>query len=122
MSLKANRKTNHLVQEVVEGLIEVSRESGSSLWRDIARKITGGDRRYASVNVGKISRLSSDGDVVVVAGSLLGSGYIDKKVTVSALRISEKARQKLSEAGGVYKPLVEMAKENPKGTNVRVMR
>lgn len=122
MSLKANTKTNPLLKEVVNGLIEVSRESGSSIWRDIAKKITGGDRRYASVNVGKISRMSSDGDVVVIAGSLLGSGYIDKKVTVSALRVSEKARKKLDEAGGSYKTLLEMAKENPKGTNVRIMR
>lgn len=122
MSLKANRKTNPLLKDVVNGLLEISRESGSSLWRDIAGRLTGGDRRYASVNVGKISRLSADGDVVVIPGSLLGAGYIDKKITVSALKISEKAMKKLDEAGGSFKPLVDMAKENPKGTNIRIMR
>ncbi|AKA49664.1 50S ribosomal protein L18e [uncultured archaeon] len=122
MSLKANRKSNPLLKDVINGLIEVSRESGSLIWRDIAKRLNGGDRRYASVNVSKISRLSSDGDLVVIPGSLLGSGYIDKKVTVSALRISDKAKKKLDEAGGSYKPLLELAKENPKGTNVRIMR
>lgn len=122
MSLKANRKSSPILKDVIEGLTEVSRESGSSIWRDIARRLNGGDRRFASVNVSKISRMTSDGDHVVIPGTLLGSGYIDKKVTVSALRISEKAKKKLDEAGGSFKPLLEMAKENPKGTNVKILR
>ncbi len=122
MSLKLNRKTDPTLKDMISGLMEISRENDSSIWRDLARRLSGGDRRYAAINVGKVSRLISDGDVVIIPGSLLGSGYIDKKVTVSALRASEKAKQKLKEAGGSFKSLLEMAKENPKGTNIIILR
>lgn len=122
MSLKLSRKTNPALRDLISRLMEVSRENDSPIWRDLAERLSGGDRRYASINIGKVSRLTSEGDVVVVPGSLLGSGYIDKKVTVSALKASDKAMKKLSEAGGSYKSLLEMAEENPKGTNIKILR
>ncbi len=122
MSLKVNRKNNPVLKDLIRELNEVSRENQAPIWRDIAIRLAGGDRRYASINVGKVSRLISEGDIVVVPGSLLGSGYIDKKITVSALRASEKARKKVSDAGGSYKDILEVVRENPKGTNVKILR
>ena len=98
MSLQTARKTSPAMRGTIEKLITISRENNSVFWRDIAERLTAGSRRYSSINVGKISRLASDGETVVVAGSVLGSGFVDKKVTVSALAISENARKKLEES------------------------
>ncbi|MCL5679015.1 MAG: 50S ribosomal protein L18e [Candidatus Thermoplasmatota archaeon] len=106
----------------IEKLITISRENNSVFWRDIAERLNAGSRRYSSINVGKISRLATEGETVVVAGSVLGSGFVDKKVTVSALAISENARKKLEENGSTFKSLEELAAENPKGSNLRILR
>ena len=122
MSLNVDRKSNTKLKDTIMKLNTISRENGGALWRDIAERLSGGERRYSSVNVGKLSRLASDGETVVVAGTVLGSGYVDRKITVSALRVSAKAKEKIEQNGGSVKTLEELAQENPKGTNVRIMR
>jgi large subunit ribosomal protein L18e len=122
MSIRSNRKTSDSLKLTISGLLEISRKENSAFWRDIAERISVGRRRYASVDVGKIERLCSDGDTVVVAGSVLAGGYFQKKITVSALRASEAAKEKIKIGGGTFKPLEELAKENPKGTNLKIIR
>ena len=122
MSLQTARKTSPAMRGTIEKLIMISRENNSVFWRDIAERLNAGSRRYSSINVGKISRLATEGETVVVAGSVLGSGFVDKKVTVSALAISENARKKLEQNGSTFKSLEELAAENPKGSNLRILR
>ncbi len=120
--MKLDKKTDENLKVIVNGLTELSRLNSASIWRDVARRLNGGRRRYASINLSKIDRLSSEGDVLVVPGSVLGTGRLTKKVTVASLHISEKAMEKLKEAGCTYKTLQELSEENPKGTNIRIMR
>ncbi|MEM0155611.1 MAG: 50S ribosomal protein L18e [Thermoplasmataceae archaeon] len=122
MSLETHRKSSPAMKGTIEKLITISRDNQSVFWRDIAKRLNGGRRRYSSINVGKISKLAAEGETVVVAGSVLGSGFIDKKITVSALSISENARKKLEDNGSKFKSLDELASENPKGTNLRILR
>ncbi|MEM3675540.1 MAG: 50S ribosomal protein L18e, partial [Thermoplasmataceae archaeon] len=97
-------------------------ESGSAFWRDIAERLVNGKHRLAATNLGKIEKLSSDGDIMVVPGSVLGSGYFNRRAVVSSLRVSSSAKKKIEESGSTYKTLVELANENPKGTNLRIIR
>ncbi|MGP6207553.1 50S ribosomal protein L18e [Cuniculiplasma sp. SKW3] len=122
MSLKTSNKTDLNVKETVEHLNAVSRENQTPLWRDIAERIGGPRKNYASINIGKISKVCNDGDTVVVPGKILGGGYVEKKLKLSALYISEKALRKISEAGGEFIPLKAIADKIPKGTNVKIMR
>lgn len=122
MSLSTERKTSDPLKEIISGLNTASRESGGKLWRDIAERLAGGRRRYSSVDLGKIERLCSDGDHVVVAGTVLGGGNLGKKVTVTALRVSKLAEEKIKQSGSSVKTLLEAANENPKGTGIRVIR
>lgn len=122
MSIKSGNKTDENLKVLVKSLNEVSRLNSTSIWRDVAKRLNNGRRRYASLNLSKIDRLCSEGEVLVVPGSILGTGRITKKLTLSALHISEKALQKVQEAGCTYKTLAELSEENPKGTNIRIMR
>jgi large subunit ribosomal protein L18e len=123
MSLKVERKSNPYLKDTILNLSKISREAGSVFWRDIAERLSEGRERYASINLGKIDRLVKDGETVVVPGSVLGSGYFEKKkVTVSALSISEKAREKLTSSGSKFITLEDLAKDNPKGTNFKILR
>ncbi len=122
MSLNAERKTSAQLVEIITGLNTISRENGSSLWRDVAERLASGRRRYSAVDLGKIERMCADGDHVVVAGSVLGGGKLEKKVTISALKFSKQAEGKISESGSKIMTLLECASENPKGTGIRVIR
>ncbi len=122
MSLNSKMKNSSEIADTIDTLVKVSRENSSVIWRDIAERLSGGNRRYASINVGKINKLSKDGDVIIVPGSVLGTGIISKKVTLSALRISKSAMIKLQKSGSSFKTLKELALENPRIKDPRIMR
>lgn len=122
MSIKPVNKESVAIRETVEELLRISRENNSVFWRDVAKRLTAPRSSYASVNIGKIGNLVKDGDTVVVPGSLLGSGYFEKKATFAALRVSKGAIGKISNSGGEIKSLVDLARENPKGTNIKILR
>ncbi len=122
MSLKPVNKENPALKETIEELTKISRENGSIFWRDIATRLNASRQSYSSLNVGKVDTLVKDGETAVIAGALLGSGYFEKKVTLSALRVSKSAQEKVAKVGGTLKTLVELAKENPKGTNIKILR
>ncbi len=122
MSVKTENKSSQDLKFAIENLLKVSRENNSPIWRDIAESLSGSRKNYASVNLGKISRLCKQDDVIVVPGKILGSGIIDKKLKVSALFISEKAMRKLRDSGSEFVPLEQLAEEMPKGTDVKIIR
>ena len=59
--------------------------------------------------------------MVIIPGKLLGSGDVIKPFTVAAFRFSEKAKEKIHNAGGTCLSIEELIERNPKGTNVRIM-
>lgn len=121
MSLKPVNKENPALKATIEELTKISRENGSIFWRDIAARLNGSRKNYSSVNLGKLDTLVKDGETVVIPGTLLGAGYFEKKATLSALKVSKSAQEKASKVGSTYKTLVELARENPKGTNIKIL-
>jgi large subunit ribosomal protein L18e len=71
--------------------------------------------------VGKIGRYTSDGDIVVVPGKVLGSGSLTHKVTVAALNASTSARSSIVGAGGSLISIDELLDRAPKGTGVLII-
>ncbi len=122
MPIDVSRKTSPVLSNTIIQLNELSRKNQSTFWRDIAERLSAGRRRYASVDLGKIERLCNEGDTVVVPGAVLGGGNLRKKITVSALRFSSSAVDKIASVGGKHTSLVQMAEENPKGTNIKIIR
>ena len=64
---------------------------------ELASEISMPARQLAAVNITKIAEAKSD--TVIVPGKVLSNGDIEKKKTVYALGYSEKAREKLKNAG-----------------------
>lgn len=122
MPIKAGSKENKNITQDIDLLLKVSRESSSKFWRDIARRMAGGRRRYASINLYKIDQLTSEGDTVVVPGTVLSVGNLTKKITISSFRVSAKALEKIRESGSQFKSISELSGENPKGTKIKILR
>lgn len=115
-----NSKTNPILLETINELKKVSRENEAPIWRDIAKRLERSRKNWSEVNVSKLTLLN-EGETAVVAGKLLGAGLIDKAVKVAAFSCSDSAAQKISSAGGEVMTIPQLAEQNPKGTNVRIM-
>jgi len=115
-------KTDPNLVTLIASLKAETRSSGAGIWRDIALKLEKAKANWAEVNLSKLERYASEGDVVVVAGKVLGSGTLNKKLTVAAYGFSESAKMKIEAAGGRDLTIMELVKEMPQGTGVKVMR
>ena len=117
---KRTGPTNQLMRSAI-ALVRKSRTSDSHLWNDVAEKLSKSTRSRIEVNVSEINRHSKDGETVVIPGVVLSAGSISKKVNVAAWRFSSSAKEKIQEAGGKTWTIEQLMRENPKGTNVKLM-
>lgn len=109
------------MKDTVDELGKISRESKSALWRDIAYRLTRPSRVMSQVNLGRISKLISDGETIVIPGKVLGNGYFDKKITIAALSASESALKKIKVSGSKFLSLTDLATENPNGKGIKII-
>ncbi|MDQ2049541.1 50S ribosomal protein L18e [Natronolimnohabitans sp. A-GB9] len=117
MSSKTNPRLNDLIAE----LKSTSRETDADVWRDVADRLEKPRRTHAEVNLGRIERYAREEETVVVPGKVLGSGALQKSVTVAAVDFSSSAETKIEQVGESV-PLEQALEENPEGSDVRVIR
>jgi len=118
---KKIRKTNPNLVGLIGKLKEASRTNKAPVWRDIALRLEGPASNWAEVNISRLDRHASENETVIIPGKLLGSGEIDKKLTVAAYRFSGQAREKIAKAGGQNLSIEELLVKNPTGSKVRIM-
>jgi len=119
--MKKIRTTNPELIKLIRTLKKKSRENEARIWRDIAERLTRSRQRHATVNVSHLNRHTRDGEIVVIPGKVLGSGKIDHPIRVAAFAFSKQAELKILGAKGKCLSIQELAEENPKGTNVRII-
>jgi len=121
MLMKRTGPTDINLRRLIRYLRKKSNEEGAKIWKDIAWRLERPRRQRAEVNVSKINRYTKEGDVVIVPGSVLGAGNLDHKVIVAAWKFSEKAKEKIINAGGEAITIEELIERNPKGSGVIIM-
>ncbi|PSP42422.1 50S ribosomal protein L18e [Halobacteriales archaeon QH_6_64_20] len=114
-------KTNPRLTTLIDELRTTAREEDSGVWSDIAARLEKPRRTHAEVNLGRIERYAREDETVVVPGKVLGSGVLNKPVTVAAMDFSGTARTKI-EGVGATMALEDVLEENPEGSDVRVIR
>jgi len=115
------RKSNPNLSTLIDTLLEEGARNKAAIWKDVAERLAKPRRLYAEVNLSKIQRYAREGETILVPGKVLGSGELDKKVAVAALSFSEKAKSKIEASGGRCLTILELLRENPKGSNVRII-
>jgi large subunit ribosomal protein L18e len=116
-----NKKSDPNLVALIDSLKKASREKGSEIWRDIALRLEKPSRNWAEVNLSKLELFANEGDIIVVAGKVLGAGDINKKLTVAAYKFSASAAKKIEDAGGRKLTIPELVRETPSGRDVRIM-
>ncbi|MBD3387568.1 MAG: 50S ribosomal protein L18e [Candidatus Altiarchaeales archaeon] len=107
--------------ELIRELKSAAKDNGSNIWSTVAEELSKVRRNRREVNVHKISRYTGDGDIIVVPGKVLGDGVIRHKVNVAAFRFTEGAEKKIKDAGGRTMSILELVKDNPRGSKVKLM-
>ena len=121
MIMKRTGPTDINLRRLIRYLRKKSNEEGVRIWKDIAWRLERPRRQRAEVNISRINRYTTEGDTVIIPGSVLGAGKLDHRVTVAAWKFSEKAREKIVEAGGEAITIEELMERNPKGSGVVIM-
>ena len=116
MSSKTNPRLNDLIAE----LKSTSKDTDADVWRDVADRLEKPRSRHAEVNLGRIERYAREEETVVVPGKVLGSGALQKSVTVAAVDFSSSAETKIDQVGETVQ-LEQLLEENPDGADVRVI-
>ena len=115
-------KTDPALIALISDLKAQERENGAAIWRDIAKRLEKPKRNWAETNLSKLDRYANDGETIIIPGKVLAAGSISKKLTVAAWSFSEKAEEAIVAAGGKAIGIRDLMAENPKGSNVRIMR
>jgi large subunit ribosomal protein L18e len=115
-------KTSARLERLIASLKATARDGGADVWADVADRLEKPRRTHAEVNLSRIERYADEEETVVVPGKVLGSGVLQKGVTVAAVDFSSTAETKIERADGEAVHLEEAADAAPQGTNVRVIR
>jgi len=107
--------------ELIKQLEDTAKKEQSRIWSSVAKKLGQSRRNRSEVNLYRINKHTSKGDIVVVPGKVLGDGVIDHQIEVAAYRFTESAERKISQAGGRAMKIIELAKSNPKGSKVKII-
>ena len=121
MSKKLNKSNPH-TGSLVDALRATSRSADAPVWLEVAKRLSAPTRGRAEVNVSRINRHTSEGDVVVVPGVVLGAGILGHSVKVGALRFSQSAVEKIEEAKGACMSIEQLLESEPDGKKIRVFR
>ena len=119
--VKRTGPTNIHLRKLIRNLERISTKNNAKIWKYVADLLAKPRRNRVEVNIGKIDRFSKENDVIVVPGKVLGSGTLTKKVKIAAWRFSETALAKIKDAGAEAVKIEELARDNPKGTQVKII-
>lgn len=112
---------NTMAQNAVWTLRQAYKQNKAAIWKALEKDLSGSRNNRREVNLGQLSSVTNDGEVVVIAGKVLGSGTIDHKLTVCAFSFSETAANKIVGAGGKVMMLKDFVKAYPRGKGVKII-
>jgi large subunit ribosomal protein L18e len=94
----------------------------TKIWALLASEMSKTRRKRITVNLSRLNRISSPGDILLVPGKVLGTGSLNHRLDIAAESFSVAAQEKITKAGGKCLMIEELVKKNPKGSQVRVIK
>lgn len=119
--MRESKTTNPELIQLIRFLRKQGGENDAEIWREVANRLAKPRRKRIAVNVSRLNRNTNKNETVVVPGKVLGAGRVDNPLTVAAFSFSEKAKRKIRDAGGNHLSVLQLAKENPDGSNIRII-
>jgi len=112
---------NPELQSLILVLRRLSYKEKADIWRRVAEDLEKPTRNRRIVNLSRINRNTSEDETVIVPGKVLASGELDHKVNVAAFSFSGSAKEAIKSKKGNAITIHELAKQNPKGKNIKII-
>ena len=93
------------------------RKSKAKIWRTVLERLS----HHEEMNLGRLSKFTSKGQVIIVPGKVLAGGLIDHSITIGAKSFSGPARRKIIRAGGRVLTIDGLIEAYPEGKGVRLL-
>ncbi len=119
-----SKNTIRVVKKDNEQLVSLIKQlviSNKPLWKKVAHELAKPRRNRVQVNLNKIDQFTTESDILLVPGKVLGAGQLSKKATVAAFSFSEGARKLIQTAGGKALSISEVFTTNPEGKQVVIL-
>ncbi|PIO00239.1 50S ribosomal protein L18e [archaeon CG10_big_fil_rev_8_21_14_0_10_43_11] len=113
--------TNTELKHTIQALKISARENEVKLWSRIAKELERSTRLRRSQNLAHINRYAHPDETIIVPGKVLGTGLLDKKITICAWQFSDSAKEKIKQAGAKAVSVLELLKTNPQAKKVRIL-
>lgn len=117
--MRTFRFENPIRTKLIEDIRNINKEN-YGIWKSVSEELSKVRKNRRVVNLWKINKFTKEGDVVVVPGNVLAHGELDHKVTIAAFKFSDKAKEKIEKTGRVVS-ILDIIKENKKGSNIKII-
>ncbi len=118
---KPTGPTNPIIANLIEDIRNRGYREKIPFLIKLAEEMETPKRSRAEVDLSKLNRVCNENETVVVPGKVLSSGILKKPLRVAAASFSMAAIEAIQKAGGKVLSIEDVIKENPKGTNVRIV-
>jgi len=118
--MKPTGPTNPILKELIKDIRNHGYKEKSRFLIRLAELLEISRRRKIEVTLSKLNRVCKENEVAVVPGKVL-DGILNKKITISAFKFSEKALKNIEKTNSKAMTIKELIKENPKGKNVKIV-
>ena len=113
---QTKKKTNSIL---VETILSAKKKDS---WLEVARLLSGSRRLMPHKNLQEIDAVAKDGEHIVIPGKVLSLGELNKKVKITALSFSEKAKEKLAKAKIETSILLDEIKSNLEAKGIKILK
>ncbi len=103
-------------------LERAGKKQEAPIWREASAMLSNPAVNRIEVNLCRISRMAENGQAIFVPGKVLGTGVMERKLTVGAFAFSASAKAKIEASGGSAVSIEEFLKKYPKGSGVRLVK
>jgi large subunit ribosomal protein L18e len=117
---KTHSPNTHL-QSLIEELRKTATVQDAPIWKRIAFELSRPTRERRIVNLSRINRFCVDNETIIVPGKVLGSGVLERKITIAAFDFSDTAREQIKNRNGNTLTISELLRQNPQGKNVKIL-
>jgi large subunit ribosomal protein L18e len=91
------------------------------IWRVVSEHLMAPEKNRVEKNLSVISKVTKDGDVIIVPGKVLADGELTTKITVACYAVSVSARKKITASGSKILTIEELVEKIPTGKGVRII-
>ena len=118
---KPTGPTNPIIKTMIEDIRNRGYREQIPFLIKLADEMEKPRRDKAEVDLSKLNRVCRENETIVVPGKVLSSGILKKPLRVAAASFSMASIERIQKVGGKVLTIEELIKENPKGTNVRIV-